>query len=498
MTAKPNLRSISLFLSVALLAGCTVGPDYHRPAAAISPRFKEADGWRPAHPVAALDKGAWWSVFQDPDLDALERRVAIGNQTVAQAVFQYREAHQITKEAQASFFPTVSADASVEDEYSGSGGFVTTSTTGVTGATGGATTTGSSVAGARGASVTTYTGTLDAAWAPDLWGRIRRTVEGDRATAQSDAADIANAELSEQALLATDYYGLRINDAEQALYRQTVADYQKFQTLTQNQYAAGTQSRAAVISAQTQLLGAQATLVDLQAQRAEYEHAIAVLMGVAPSELSIAPIAKSRFEVPVAPADIPSALLERRPDIAAAERLAQAASAQIGVQKSAFYPDLNLTGSVGVTGSELGRLFNASNELWSVGGELAETIVDFGSRRAAVRAARAAYDLQVAAYRQTVLTAFQGVEDNLAALRTYQREAGVRDQALAAANQAEQLDLNQYKAGIVDYTTVITAQTTALGDAQSVLQIQQARLQASITLIQDLGGGWQASDLPKG
>jgi NodT family efflux transporter outer membrane factor (OMF) lipoprotein len=491
IAARRSLRTalVGGIVCVAL-AACTVGPNYQRPAAAISTHFKEADGWRPAHPVDALDKGVWWSVFQDAELDALERRVEISNQTVAQAVAQYRQAHQITKEAQASFFPTVSADAEVRDQYSGGrgGGGITTTA-------GGATVVSS---GGGNGGVTTYSGSLDATWAPDLWGRIRRTVESDRANAQAAAADIANAKLSEQALLATDYFGLRINDAQQALYRQTVSDFQKFQTLTQNQYAAGTQSRAAVISAQTQLLDAQATLVDLQTQRAEYEHAIAVLAGVAPSELSIAPIAQSRFEVPVAPADIPSTLLERRPDIAAAERLAAAANAQIGVQEAAFYPDITLTGSYGYASTGLGNLFNASNELWSVGGSLAETLIDFGSRRAAVRAARAAYDAEVASYRQTVLTAFQGVEDNLAALRTLQREAVVRDQAVAAANQAVQLDLNQYKAGLVDYTTVITAQATALADAQTVLQVQQQRLQASINLIQDLGGGWDARDLPRG
>jgi NodT family efflux transporter outer membrane factor (OMF) lipoprotein len=482
-----SLRAISSVALSAMMAACTVGPNYHRPTAPISTHFKEADGWRPSHPVDAIDKGAWWSVFNDPELDALERRVEISNQNIAQYVAAYREAHQITAEARASFFPTVSGSLGAEGEHAGGkGGSVTTSSgTVVSGGSGGST-------------LATFSAGLSASWSPDLWGSIRRTVEGDVASAQASAAQIANARLSAQGELASDYYGLRINDAEQQLYRDTVAAYQKFLTLTQNQYASGTVARTNVVAAQTQLLGAQAQLVDLQTQRAQYEHAIAVLMGASPSEVTIAPVTQSKFDVPVPPVTLPSDLLERRPDIANAERLMAQANAQIGVKEAAFYPTVPLTASYNHSGASLGELFSASNEIWTAGASAAETLIDFGSRRAAVRAARAAYDESIAVYRQTVLTAFQGVEDNLAALRTLQQEAGVRQQAVDAANLAVQLDLNQYKAGTVDYTTVITAQATALTDGVAVLTVQQQQLQASVTLIQDLGGGWRQSDLPKG
>lgn len=352
--------------------------------------------------------------------------------------------------------------------------------------------------GGSNSAITTYSAALTASWSPDLWGSIRRTVEGDVASAQASAAQIANAELSAQGELASDYFGLRVNDAEQQLFGDTVDAFQKFLTLTQNKYKAGTVAKTDVVAAQTQLLGAQAQLVDLRTQRAQFEHAIAMLVGVAPSELSIAPIVKSKFDVPVPPSSLPSDLLERRPDIAQAERQMAAANAQIGVKEAAFYPTVPLSASYSYSGTTLSHLFSASNELWTVGANVTETLIDFGARRAAVRAARAAYDEQIAVYRQTVLAAFQGVEDNLSALHTLQDEASVRDQALDAANLAVQLDLNQYKAGTVDYTTVITAQTTALTDAQSVLTVQQQRLQASVALIQALGGGWQAGELPKG
>ncbi|MGC1304191.1 MAG: efflux transporter outer membrane subunit [Caulobacteraceae bacterium] len=488
MRTKLPLRSASVVALSAAMAACTVGPNYHRPPAAISPHFKEAEGWRAAQAVEAIDRGAWWSVFNDSDLDALEKRVEVNNQNIAQAVAAYREAHQITAAARASFFPTLGATGQVHDQYSGSkgGSSVTTAS--------GAIISG----GGSNSAITTLSAALNASWTPDLWGSIRREVESDVATAQADAGQIANARLSAQGELATDYYELRINDATQQVLRDTVTADEKFLTLTKNQYAAGTMDRAAIISAQTQVLGVQAQLVDLQAARAQDEHAIAILIGVAPSELTIAPIAKSEFDVPVPPVTVPSDLLERRPDIAVAERNMAAANATIGVKVAAFYPTLPLTASYSYSGgSNLGNLFSATNELWTAGASLTDTIVDFGARRAQVRAARAAYDEQIAVYRQTVLSAFQGVEDNLAQLRVFQQEADVRKQALDAANYAVQLTINEYKAGTVDYTTVITAQTTALTDAQAVLTVEQERLVASVALIQNLGGGWQANELPK-
>ncbi len=517
--ARPAVR-LTMLLALSLTASaCVVGPNYQRPAAPIAAQFKEARGWLPSHPADSIDRGAWWAIYDDPILNGLEERVAQHNQTVAEFVATYRQARQITTEARSLYFPTVSASGSIQDSKSGgrsgvstttgSGGLTTT--TGNTGLNSGSGTTGTGTAtsdtgssggtivAASGSSspITTYTATLDASWTPDFWGKIRREVEGARAQAQASAADIANARLSAQGLLASDYFALRANDAQQKLLRDTIVEYQRFQTLTLNQYHAGTVSRANVISAQTQLLGTQASLTDEATTRAAMEHAIAVLVGVAPSELSIAPTDTLTTTVPVVPVDVPSTLLQRRPDIAAAERLVAQANAQIGVQEAAFYPDVSLTGSEGLAATSFGALFNASSNLWSVGGTIAEELIDFGERRAAVRAAAAQRDFEVATYRQTVLTAFQGVEDQLAALHVYQGEIGQRQQTLDAARQAYQLDLNEYKAGTVDFLTVLSAEATVLSDAEQVITVQQEALQASAVLIQDLGGGWRASDLPK-
>ena len=498
-SASPTRRLSAVLVLALASSGCVVGPNYQRPTAPLTPQFKEAQGWTPSHPADALDKGAWWTIYNDPVLDGLERRVAVSNQNVAEFVATYRQARQITAEARASFFPTVSASGSIQDSKSGGSSGYASAGTGVTGSgltTGTGVTTGTT--GGRGSSsITSYNATLDASWTPDLWGRIRRQVESDRAAAQASAADIANARLSAQGLLASDYFALRANDVQQKLLRDTIAEYQRYLTLTLNQYHAGTQSRAAVISAQTQLLGAQANLTDEGSMRAELEHAIAVLVGVPPAALSIAPTDTLATVVPVAPLTVPSLLLQRRPDIAGAERRVDSANALIGVAEAAFYPDLNLSGSVGQSGTSFGALFNAASNFWSVGGTLTEELIDFGERRAAVRAASAERDVAIATYRQTVLTAFQGVEDELAVLRVLQAEITQRQATEAAARQAYQIDLNEYKAGTVDFTTVLTAEATVYGAAEQVITVQQEALQSSALLIQDLGGGWQASDLPK-
>ena len=497
------LHRLAGWTALAALAGCTVGPDYHRPAAPVSPQFKEAAGWTPSHPADAIDRGAWWSMFNDAQLDALEQRVATSNQTVAEYEAAYREAHQVVAGARASFFPTIGAEGSATHSREPGGisslgttgsGTTTGSTTGTTGTTGsGATTTSTG----SGTSIrTTYVAELEASWVPDLWGKVRRTVESDKALAQASAADLANARLAAQGSLAEDYFALRVLDEQQRLYRDTAADYQKFLTLTTNQYKFGTQARSAVITAQTQLYGAQAQLIDVGVKRSAMEHAIAVLVGVPPAALAIAPAPLTR-DVPVAPADVASSLLERRPDIAASERRMASANALVGVAVSAYYPDLTLSGDYGTGGTSLGSLFTSAASLWSVGAELADTLIDFGARRAKVREQRAAYDEAVATYRQTVLTAFQGVEDELSALHVYQQEQEVLLNDEASARQAVQLDLNQYRAGTVDYTTVITAQATALTASQNVLTVLQQRLQSSVLLVEDLGGGWSARELPK-
>jgi len=484
----------SLAALTGMLSACAVGPNYIRPSAPLTPAFKEGPGpqtgWSPAQPMDAIQKGAWWSVFNDEFLDSLEKRVAINNQNVVAAEAAYRQARALTAADQASFFPTLSVSGSGQRSGSGSGGNSGTSSTIVTGGTG----TTSVVSGGR--SVTTYNAAADASWTPDIWGKIRRQVESDTATSQADAAELANATLSAQAQLAIDYLTLRVLDEEKRLYDQTVADYKRSLQITQNQYDAGVAARGDVITAQTQLLGVQAQDADIGVQRAQNEHAIALLVGVAPADLTIAPAPISRV-VPVAPAGVPSTLLQRRPDIAQAERAVKSSNALIGVQVAAYFPDITLSGSYGFEAANLGHLFESAASVWSYGGALSETVLDFGARRARVRQAKAARDQSVAQYRETVLAAFQGVEDQLAALRIYEGEATIREAALTSAKQAVQIALNEYRSGTQPYTTVVTAQATALQDAQSVLTVLQARQIASVTLIEDLGGGWTDADLPK-
>ncbi|MGC1302996.1 MAG: efflux transporter outer membrane subunit [Caulobacteraceae bacterium] len=495
MTHRSSWTALSL---ATLLGGCTVGPDYHRPPAPTPPAFKEAQGWTPSHPADAVDKGAWWSMFKDPVLDGLEQRVAISNQTVKQAEAAYRQAHQIVAEARAGFFPTLGVNATAERSHDPAGisassfgsGTTTTSGAGATTTTG----TGSTSGGSR--SATLYEGALEASWAPDLWGKIRRTVESDKALAQVSAADLANARLAAQAALAEDYFQLRVLDQQAQILDDTVAAFQRFLKLTQDQFKEGTQPQSAVLAAETQLYGAQSSLISVGVARAQMEHAIAILVGVPPSALTIAPAPLGR-DVPTPPVDLPSTLLQRRPDIAAAERQMASGNALIGVAVSAYYPDLTLSGQYGTGASSLGQLFSASSSLWSFGGDAAETLLDFGLRRAQVRAARAVYDQDVAAYRQTVLTAFQGVEDELSSLRIYQQQQEVLIRTEETARKTVQLDLDEFREGTVDYTTVITAQANLLSASLNVATVLQNRFQASVLLVENLGGGWTAAELPK-
>ena len=486
MTSRSLLKPLFSFAALtATLSACAVGPNYVRPSAPLTPAFKEGPGpqtgWSPAQPMDGVQKGAWWSAFNDPVLDGLEKRVVVNNQNVVAADAAYREAQAVTAADRATFFPTLS----VSGAGTRSGGGSRDATTGATGA-----------AGSTGASATTFNAAANASWAPDLWGRIRRQVESDVATSQADAAELANATLLAQTQLATAYINVRVLDEEKRLFDQTVADYKRSLQITENQYKVGVVARGDVITAQTQLISAQAQDADLGVQRAQNEHAVALLVGVPPAELTIAPAALNRV-VPVAPAGLPSTLLQRRPDIAQAERNVKAFNAQIGVQIAAYFPDLTLSGSYGFAASNLGHLFSSSANVWSYGANIGETLLDFGARRARVRQARAAYDQSVAQYRQTVLAAFQGVEDQLAALRILEGEAALREQALTSARQATQIALNEYRAGSQPYTTVVTAQATQLSAAQTVLSILQQRQIASVTLIEDLGGGWSEADLPK-
>jgi NodT family efflux transporter outer membrane factor (OMF) lipoprotein len=466
-----------------LLSGCMVGPDYQRPDAPVPVVYKELAGWKQATPLDAINRGAWWTIYNDPELDQLEQQVVISNQNVKAFEAQYRAATALVRETQAQLFPTIVGTSSVTRTRSGGGG-------------GGASSSGAVVGGGgSGFTNTQYSVEGTASWSPDIWGKIRRQIESNVAAAQVSAADLANATLSAQGTLATTYMNLRYQDALEKLLTDTVAQYQRALDITQNQYRAGTTSSADVVTAQAQLQTTQAQLAGVGVLRGQYEHAIAILTGHPPAELTI-PVGTLATSVPVVPTGIPSALLERRPDIAAAERQMQAENALIGVAISAYYPDITLTALLGFVGNPLGQLFNASNRVWSLGASASDTIFDAGARTAAVDIARANYDQFVATYRQTVLTAFQQVEDELVALRVLDLQAAAEDAAVASARRAVEVTFNQYLAGTVAYTSVITEQTLLLGDQQTALSIQQSRMIASVALIQALGGGWQTTDLP--
>jgi NodT family efflux transporter outer membrane factor (OMF) lipoprotein len=464
----------SLLLAGACLSACMVGPDYHRPAVATPPQFKEAEGWTPAVPADSIDKGAWWSVFDDPVLDGLERRVEISNQTLAAAEAAYREAHAIVAEDRAQLFPTIGLTGSASGSGSGKGSGSKTSS--------GTTTHQYQVAG-------------DAAWAPDLWGKIRRTIEAAHANAVASAADVANARLSAQSELATDYFELRMTDADKALLQDTVAADQRSLTVTENKYKVGVVARSDVLTAQTQLDAVRAQLVDLDRQRTAAEHAIAVLVGQPPADLTIEPVSGWSPGAPATPIQVPSTLLQRRPDVAAAERSAAAANAQVGVAVAAYYPNLNLSAEGGFASAALDTLFRSSSSFWSLGADVSETVIDFGARHAAVQQAKAAYDEAVAQYRETVLTAFQNVEDALAAARVLQNEQPLLEREAQDATDNVSISLNEYKAGTVDFTTVAAAQASALSAQESLTNLRAARMTEAVDLIQALGGGWSDSDL---
>ncbi len=476
------------------LAACMVGPDYHRPASvgSLAP-FKEAPpGWTTAQPADASPKGEWWKVYHDPLLDRLERTIVLSNQTVKEYEAQYREAQATVDVARSALFPTLGLTASAtRSQFGGgasaAGGVATTAGTTVV-ASGGS-------AGRGGGAANLYTLEGSASWDLDVWGRIRRQIESDVAAAQVSAADLDNAALSAQASLATDYFELRNQDALLQLYRDTVKAYADALRITRNQYNAGTTPLGNVAAAETQLDTVQAELINVGVLRAQYEHAIAVLTGVSPSELSIAEGTLTP-DVPIAPAVLPSTLLERRPDIAAAERAMQEENALIGVQIAAYYPDISLSALYGYSGNPIGSLIQAANRVWSIGASATETLFEGGLRNADVAVARAAYDLQVATYRQTVLTAFQQVEDELVALRILEQQAAAEATAVKAAQLSVKLALNQYLAGTVAYTTVVTEQEALLINQQTALSVQEERLVASVALVQALGGGFTTADVP--
>jgi NodT family efflux transporter outer membrane factor (OMF) lipoprotein len=467
-----------------VLAGCMVGPDYKRPDAPQSPTFKELAGWKISEPADAVDKGAWWSVYHDRELDRLERMVEVSNQTVKQFEANYQNAVALVAEARAGLFPTVALSPGVTRNGSGGvNGQISSLSSG-------------SATGGSGRSGTQYSLSGTVSWDLDVWGRIRRQVESNTAAAQASAADLANAKLSAQATLATDYFDLRAEDSLTTLLTDTVAAYRHALQITENQYRAGTSSSIDYVTALALLQSTQAQLVAVGVQRQQFEHAIAVLTGQAPADLTIAP-APLATRVPVLPPGLPSVLLERRPDVAAAERAMQQENALIGVQVAAYYPDISLSALGEYAGYPLGQLFNVSNRFWSLGATGTETLFNGGLFAANVAAARATYDASVATYRQTVLTAFQQVEDALSDLRILEQQAKAEAIAISSTKRAVDATLNQYRAGTVAYTSVITEQELLLTDQQTALSVQQSRLVASVALIEALGGGWSAGDLPK-
>ena len=472
-------------VTALLLAACTVGPNYKRPADATPPMFKEATGWVTAVPGDALDKGPWWTLFGDPVLDDLCARIEISNQNVATAAAAYDQARALVGEARAGYFPTVDITPGVT--RSGGGGSSGTTITG-TGSTGAGGTTGTTTIGSSG-SGTRYRITAGASWEPDLWGRVRRTVEQARGTAAASAADLAAARLSAQTMLATDYLQLRALDAEIDLVAATATSFDRALKITTNRYNAGVSAKIDLLQAQTQVASTRGDLAELVRQRGVLEHAVAVLTGAAPVAFAIAH-APWHPVVPAVPLDLPSTLLERRPDIAAAERRVAAANAGIGVQVAAFYPNLTLTGSAGQSATSIGSLFSGSAFLWSLGASLAQSVFNGGLTSARVAAARAAWEQSVATYRQTVLAALQDTEDQLIGSRQLAETFTLRQAASAAADQTEKLVLNQYLAGQVAFTDVVTVQATALTARRTLVTATVNRQATAVGLIRSLGGSW--------
>jgi NodT family efflux transporter outer membrane factor (OMF) lipoprotein len=471
-TRRPFLALAAASLpaaTLALLAACTIGPAYHRPSAPTPAAYKEAPDagatWFPAAPADALDRGPWWQLFDDPTLSALVEQVEVSNQNVAAAVASYAQAQALVRQERAALFPSLALDASAT--RSGGGNAV-------------------ALSGRNSLQLG-----LAASWEPDIWGALRLAVTGAQASAQASAANLAAARLSAQAALATDYFALREADNEIALLKAAVAGYEQSLRITQNQYNAAIAQRTDVLQAQTQLETTRANLTAMVGQRAILEHAMALLVGKPPAEFSVA-VAAWDAKVPGVPLVVPSELLQRRPDVAAAERAVAAANAQIGIQRAAYFPSFGLSASYGNAGSNLPSLFRASNNVWSLGLSAVQTLFDAGATRARVEGAEAARDIAIANYRQTVLSAFQAVEDQLATSRSLAEQESQRRAASADADRTEQLTLNQYLQAQVPYTSVVTAQVTALSARQTLSQLGSSRQAAAIALIQAMGGGWHA------
>ena len=473
----------ALLLIGILLPGCAVGPDYVKPNALVAQSYKESDGWKIAQPSEELPRGNWWGIYNDPVLDQLMNRVDINNQNLIGAEAQYRQATALLQQARAGLFPVVGANAS---ENRGS---VSNTNSGFSSA------------------AQTNNVNLNASWIPDIWGQVRRSIESSSANAQATAAQVDAARLSIQATLAQSYFQLRIADMQKRMYEDTLKAYEKSLEITLNQYNAGIVTQLDVAQARTIYESTLALAIDIGLARAQVEHAIAVLVGETPSSFSLAPqpmsidpvtglvvspVSKLVANLPEVPSGLPSQLLERRPDIAAAERQMAAANARIGVAKAAFFPTISISAAAGYQGAALPGLISLPFRYWSIGPSLAQTVFDGGARLGALNQADAAYDQAVATYRQTVLTAFQNVEDNLIAVRLLQKESKAQADAVKHAQDAVRISLNQYKSGITTYLTVVTSQTSELNNERSLMSLLNRHMSAHVGLITALGGGWDA------
>ncbi len=463
--------------AVLQLAGCTVGPKYHRPAVDTPPAYKEMGNWKTAQPNDQKLPGKWWEVFQDPQLNALEEQIDVSNQNLKAALAQYQQARAVLRYYRADYYPTVTADPSAaRTHYSTNRPPRSPTFSGVT--------------------FSDFVLPLELNYEVDIWGRVRKTVESYRAQAQASAADLAGVNLSMHANLAYDYFAARSLDAEEKLLQETVTQYESALQLNEDRYQGGLASEVEVEQAKTQLETTRAQAIDVGVARAQYEHAVAVLIGKPPAEFTLAPLPLTAPPPPI-PAGVPSELLERRPDIAAAERLMASANAQIGAAKAAYYPLVSLTGSGGFESGTITTLLQGPSGLWSVGASALTTVFDAGRRRAVTDQAIQGYNYAVGSYRQTVLSGFQQVEDNLAALRILEHEATVQNSAVQAAQSSLDLSNIRYTGGVTSYLEVTVAQSAALSDEVTAVNLLGRRMANTVLLIQALGGGWDSSELPQ-
>jgi NodT family efflux transporter outer membrane factor (OMF) lipoprotein len=467
-------RLIVALVGLAGLIGCAVGPKYKTPTVPTPPAYKEMGNWKTAEPSDQNLGGNWWEIFQDPQLNALEQQIDVSNQNLKAAVSQYQEARAALRYARADYYPTITADPSATRERYSSN---------------------RALAVGRGLTFNDFVVPINLSYQVNAWGRVSKNVEAYRDQAQASAADLAVVNLTMHADLAVDYFAARALDAEEKLLQDTVGQYQQALQLNDDRYQGGLASEVDVEQARTILETTRAQLIDVGVARAQYEHAVAVLVGKPPAEFSLPPLPLTA-PPPAIPVGVPSELLERRPDIAAAERTVASANAQVGLAKTAYYPLVNIFASGGFESGAISTLFQGPSGLWAVGGSVAQTIFDGGRRRATNDQAKAAYDFTVDSYRQTVLTAFQQVEDNLAALRILEQEAGVQAQAVQAAQRSLDLSNTRYEGGVTSYLEVITAQNAALSDEVTAVNILGRRMASAVLLIEALGGGWDRSSLP--